>query len=147
MFVFPPGPFYSVFITVYIKATFFPITVVMSIIWLPLLSKFQRNWFHQSIIFFFLEVGIAIESSTDWFLLNAWSEVILNSSLIFLIKTIKTNQMKRCTSQHGGSVHTHTHKHPCPYLQRQIPSYFIFCTCLNSWPLVTVLCWKGDNAM
>lgn len=146
MFVFPPGPFYSVFITIYIKTTFFPITLVMSIIWLPLLSKFQRNWFHQSIIFF-LSRGWNSNSSTDWFLLNAWSEVILHSSLIFLIKTIKTNQMKRCTSQHGGSVHTHTQT-PMPLSSKANPEllYFLY-LCLNSWPLVTMLCWKGDNAV
>ena len=94
---------------------------------------------------FFLSRGWnSNSSSTAWFLLNVWSEIILNNSLIFLIKKKKANQM-RCTNQQGESVHIHTHT------PTHMPSFFkvtswvtLFSVLvLNSWPLT--LCLKRDD--
>lgn len=79
---------------------------------------------HFTIPFFVCSRDWTGNHSTDSFLLTEWSEVILNNSLPFLIKT---NQMKRGTSHYGESMHTRAHTPiPMPSSSKQKSPELIF---------------------
>ena len=82
--------------------------------------------------FFFLSRGWnSSSSSTAWFLLNVWSEIILNKSYISELKK-KDKPDERYKSTWWKCTYIHTHKTHMPsFFKVTSRVTFIFCTCVE----------------
>lgn len=147
MFVFPPRPtlFYGYYFN--LNHLLPHHTCGVNRYGFPCYQNFSKTDF-TSLLFYFHSRGQNSNNSTDWFLANAWSEVILNKFYISDNNKTRWRDVQVSIVKVFRRAHTFTCTSPGALIFKAKSRVTLFSVLgLNSWPSVTTLCWEGDSAM